>query len=550
MKISAANGAYKETEVVRGIRGMVKVVIADDEDRVCRLIKSLLDFDELKLELAGMAANGLEALALVEKHKPDILITDIRMPGCNGLELIEKVRKHCPDIAIIIISGYAEFEYAKKAMQYGVSEYLLKPINKKELNDTLKKICLTIREERETQENIQAYEKKHKEGIKKIQDALILQLLDKQSVSLTKEQLINQYHLNILPGYYQAFCLKANYGRNGQQECSKELVWERAVKVFETGMKKHCAAWILCQKNCYLYGIVNYITKEKDDVKKMLRDCLNQMDAQKGILGNIEFTLGLGCVEKEPQYLARTMGSAVLGCEEHYVEGTGKLMEELERIPVLCGQKLLDKYARKTGHALEVYSESEAVGAVEELQAAVDMVQQVHGWEVLELVRAACTMFIARLDIRDKERVLAWFEHECENCVNKEELFTVLKELVAEQMSTFISSREEDAARPIRLAKCYIRNHYSEQITLEEVSREVGLSAAYFSVLFKKETEVGFAKYLMNVRMEQAKVLLRETNLSVAEICRKVGYNDNKHFGHTFEKANGVKPALYRKLYG
>ena len=85
---------------------------------------------------------------------------------------------------------------------------------------------------------------------------------------------------------------------------------------------------------------------------------------------------------------------------------------------------------------------------------------------------------------------------------------------------------------------------------MEEVSSEVGLSAAYFSVLFKKSEGEGFAKYLINLRVEEAKRLLREGNDSVAEICRKVGYNDLKHFTHTFEKVTGVKPATYRKLYG
>lgn len=89
-----------------------------------------------------------------------------------------------------------------------------------------------------------------------------------------------------------------------------------------------------------------------------------------------------------------------------------------------------------------------------------------------------------------------------------------------------------------------------EQISLEGLSEQVGLSPAYFCALFKKETEIGFSKYLTNVRMEQAKILLRETHLPVWEVCKKVGHNDVRHFTQTFDKLMGVKPAVFRKLYG
>lgn len=98
---------------------MLKVVIADDEARILSLIRLLPDWDALGIEVAGTAGNGLEALALIERERPDILITDIRMPGCQGLELIERARRTVPDIEIIIISGYAHFEYAQTADQAG-----------------------------------------------------------------------------------------------------------------------------------------------------------------------------------------------------------------------------------------------------------------------------------------------------------------------------------------------------------------------------------------------------------------------------------------------
>ena len=118
---------------------MWKVMIVDDEKLICRLVKALVKWDELGMESVATADNALEALELLEEVRPDILITDIRMPGMDGLELIREVKKHCPEIEIIIISGYAHFEYAKNAIALGVGNYILKPINQEELNKTLLK---------------------------------------------------------------------------------------------------------------------------------------------------------------------------------------------------------------------------------------------------------------------------------------------------------------------------------------------------------------------------------------------------------------------------
>ncbi len=150
----------------------------------------------------------------------------------------------------------------------------------------------------------------------------------------------------------------------------------------------------------------------------------------------------------------------------------------------------------------------------------------------------------------DKAQLQNEYVNRSDNCTTVGELFQCLQDFILGKVNGIVAKREEDSIRPVRLAKQYIHNHYQEQITLEEVSEYVGLTPAYFSVLFKKETEIGFAKYLINERIEAAKDLLRETALSVSEICKKVGYNDQKHFTRLFEKNVGVRPAVYRKLYG
>ena len=118
----------------------MKVLIADDEINIILLIKSLIDRKKTAVEIIGEAGDGITALEMVRRLKPDVVITDIRMPGMSGMDLIRHVREEQIPVEFVIISGYSEFEYARSAIQYGVSDYLLKPIKKDELNDVLAKL--------------------------------------------------------------------------------------------------------------------------------------------------------------------------------------------------------------------------------------------------------------------------------------------------------------------------------------------------------------------------------------------------------------------------
>ncbi len=134
---------------------MIKVIIADDEPRICKLIEKLINWEELEMEVIKVASNGVEALEYIKEFNPDIVITDIRMPGYDGLEIIERTRKFNLDTEFIIISGYSEFEYAKKAINYKVNGYLLKPINKEELENALIEVKDNILKKK-TYENLES----------------------------------------------------------------------------------------------------------------------------------------------------------------------------------------------------------------------------------------------------------------------------------------------------------------------------------------------------------------------------------------------------------
>lgn len=529
---------------------MLKVVIADDEERICRLIEALADWQALSMEVVGTAHNGLEACEIVKQTRPDILITDIRMPGCSGLELIEQVKRSAEQLEIIIISGYAHFEYAQQAIKFGVGDYLLKPISKSELTATLEKLRERILQRRASEKDKLELKRKAELDVCRLRDELLETLFLQKSVELSERTLRETYGMQVQPGYFQAFCLKLDCGRQELGEGSAGVLMGKAREILERALKEKCCGFLLGVRGFWCLGILNYEKARQEQVRRMLKDCLGQIEMQKNLFSSISFSMSLGSAILRPEQLADSMREAALLMKERIVRGTGRVLEHMGEPSALKSSNVMERYLREITQAVELLSVERADAAVSVLEEEVRRTKDVRGSEIMELVSSASDIFSAHVQMQERSQKLEQFRQCCGQCRSMEELFSCLRDFQRMQISAMLQKRENDTVRPIRNAKEYIQNHYSEPITLEEVSSAVGLSSAYFSTLFKKIEGDGFAKYLIQMRMEQAKSLLRETNTPVAEICRRVGYNDLKHFTHTFEKTVGVKPATYRKLYG
>ena len=529
---------------------MLKVIIADDEDRICQLIKALVDWEAMDMEISGIAHNGLEAFEMVKLYNPDILITDIRMPGCNGLELIENVKKAVPDLEIVIISGYAHFEYAQSAIKYGVGNYLLKPINKTELNSTLEHLKEKVEERQEAKEKTDFLEQKNKKDISRLQKTLLEHLIEQKEEDLSYEVLQNEYGLLFKSGIFQVFWVKVDEYLAKLSDSGFSIVMDKVTNLLESTLRSRTMELLIGKNRDSCVGIMNYDHKKQEELRRILKDCLNQLRAQRDIFGPVTFSMALGKPVKEPEFIGKSMQEASVIIQERLVKGTGRVLDKMPEPSSIHEQNLMEKYLRQIKHAVEVMSLEEAKETADEIFDAVKSIKDVRGIEALELVYSCGSLFLSQMEIQERTKAGQDFREKCEQCSSVESLFAQLCMLQDEYIGKLKQKHESDAERPIRLAKQYIQRHFSDQITLEEVSSVVGLSTAYFSVQFKKAEGEGFAKYLINVRMEQAKILLRETSSSVSEICRRVGYNDLTHFTHTFEKATGVKPAVYRKLYG
>lgn len=529
---------------------MLRVLIADDEIRVCRLIEALIDWKKLELVLAGIANNGEEACEMAEQLSPDILITDIRMPGCSGLELIQRVKQKNQELEIIIISGYAHFEYAQQAIKYGVGNYLLKPINKEELSATLEKLKNKITARIQMEQGKQELLEKSQKADCRLREKFVLDFMDGKNEGLSYKELIENYHIHMENGYFQGIYLKMDADISVVTGASARIFMEKAKELLEQSLEEHCAEYIFAIDGYSVVGILNYQKDKKEGIRKILKNCLNQMEVQKKLFAPADFSLAVGFPTENPDQINASMQEAKLMSKERLIKGTGRLLERMGEGSSLSVSELLNPYLRKITSAVELMDLTSADAAVDFLYSEVNKARGIKGYEIFDLVNSAAHIFAARIPMEQSSKCLEDFKDKCELQSSVTDLLECLREFQKDHITRILHQHENETARPVRIAKQYIQNHYSEQISLEDVSSEVGLSVPYFSALFKKTEGEGFAKYLINVRMEQAKIFLRESSLSVTEICRKVGYNDVKHFTHTFEKAAGVKPSTYRKLYG
>lgn len=528
---------------------MLRVVIADDEERICQLILALGEWQRLGLEVVGTAQNGPDALDMVHSLSPDILITDIRMPGCDGLKVVEEAHKLTPELEVIVISGYAQFDYAQTAIRFGVGEYLLKPINRDALNHSLGKMVERCRTRQRKETDIETLRERRDDDRQQLRLKLIADLLGGRLEATDAQSLEHAYHFTASADVYQIILFKMDFDPDRFSEPSLAIVREKVQDVFQPILTAISADAVLDFADATMIAVGNYAHDKQEALRTHLRNGLNQLVAEKGLFGAIEFSLALGAPCQTPEELAASLPKTQNLLSERLTEGTGQLLEGEAGKSGLLEMDFQARYTVAATHAIDVMNIAEADAAADILKEAT-AVPAARGWEMLSLVRMAGLMFVTRLSADHGEDVLAAFNRRCAQCCTTAELFACLQNLQREQISMAEQRLRDRDTQPIRNAKRYIRKNFAQPITLEEVSAAIGFSVNYFSTLFKKETGEGFAKYLTRVRMDEARSLLRDTGQSVAEICKNVGYGDIKHFTHTFKAETGLTPSEYRKLYG
>ncbi len=190
---------------------MIRVLVADE--KVCQLICKLIHWEELEMKLVGMASNGIGSLQMIEAEHPDLVMTDIRMPGYDGMELLKRARIQNPDMEFIIISGYSHFEYAQTAIRYGVSDYILKPVNEEALNATLQKVRQRYMEHQVLTEKNLEQKKQQVLDQARVRETLWMDL-EYARIPRNMEALNEKYWYHFQEGKFRTFLIQADVKNN------------------------------------------------------------------------------------------------------------------------------------------------------------------------------------------------------------------------------------------------------------------------------------------------------------------------------------------------
>ena len=310
---------------------MLKLMIADDEYRVCQLIKQLIPWDTFKLQLVGVAYDGFEAFRLIEKERPDIVITDIRMPGYDGLTLIEKSKAIDEHISFILVSGHRDFEYAHNALKYGAEDYLLKPVSSDELQRILSKLITRKTQQEYLEKNAITLKKELHKSKEILREKFILDnveskfTIDEKAISTIEKD----YLIDFTAPYFQILIVHIDHiGERNELENRRilENIMEKAVRIVDHFFKKKNNEYLRAIQKESIVCLLNM--SDSSGLPLWEAELLHEEIAQRVTeYGDWKVTVCIGDVVNQIKSLHESYRKAIFARRDRIFQGIGKVLK-------------------------------------------------------------------------------------------------------------------------------------------------------------------------------------------------------------------------------
>lgn len=534
---------------------MVKVFLVEDEVVIRQSIRKNINWEQEGLEFVGEARDGEIAYPMIRQIKPDIIVTDIKMPFLDGLELSRLVKNEMPWIKIIILSGYDEFEFAREAISIGITDYLLKPIAGSRLLKAVLKVKEEIEEEKLKQQNMERFllEVGQNEQIKRQQF-----FLDLVSKKLSISELISKgrtLHLDLTSRRYNILLLQLRILEQEKPSYEElDMVKQEIVQKMD------------------ILGVIHFdrtdegmafIIKGNDSetISKVLRLGVEQIINSVENYITIEYFIGIGTQVERLSELSKCYEEASKAFAYRYIIDKNKVVysEELKDLGLGMDTEIDIKNINisqidrgiiitflKSGDKCEVgtflreYINSLGENNIKSLMFRQYIAMNIYFSAVNLLEEWGYESNMIKNKCGDIDRLL-------KELTKIEDMICYLKTVLNSviELRDLISSKKYNMI--LEKAKKYMNKNFSkEDISLNVVANYLNISPCHFSTIFSQESGQTFTEYLTKLRMNKAKELLRCTNMKSSEIGYAVGYKDPHYFSYLFKKTQNYNPKEFR----
>lgn len=527
---------------------MIRVLLADDEPMILKGLRKIIHWENYGLEIIGEAKEGKSLWKLARQLKPDIVITDIEMPHMSGIDFIKKLRDRNFGIKVLFISAYEDFAYAKSAIEYGASGYLVKPLDQNLLIQELEKMKDLIKEEESysrRERELAVYKKKiEKESLVDWFLEMIDGSVQPNDLKEKREYLTSHFPAPLFTSLLISVDHKAD-GKEDWHDSEKQLLYFAVQNLIDESLSEKTKGCILNRQGNIFSVIVNHNFEEQ-----ALELSKNIVERAKNLL-KINVIVGIGDsvplkelsksfnhAKKNLQYYYFLAPVKIISSNE-YKKPTQKITaESLTRKRKMLFYSIMSEDQNEINKKLEKFFTWLVAISDERYVITVSTCFSVLS-ELLEEFR--------QLGVKSK---LKKGNQEILNDLHAMKTFIQLKEYVRsmiddlmQQIEQFNNNKEN---LQIKIVKDYIEENYHQDITLESMASLIHMNPYYFSSFFKKHTKTNFKKYLTDIRMKEALRLLLKKDLLVYEVAERVGYKNVRQFSDMFKKYYKKLPSEYR----
>ncbi len=533
---------------------MYRILLVDDEALIREGVSENVQWGKYGYELAGSCENGRDALEFIEENPVDVVMTDICMPYLDGMELSERINEQYPGIKVIILSGYDEFEYAKRAIRYGVKEYLLQPITACEMGEVLGGLKKELDKERDSEKRISHMRATYHKGQLLLYSDVILNLITGSKTEDESRRELKEAGIRTEAAVYRVAVAELDiYAKTDKlnEQCKKESALMAFVlyNISQEIVKKYMAGEV-CQGKDHRTFILFYADKPAE-TEKTIRKVCGEIIAQMNRATHLDVNIGVGSYRKRMRDIYLSYEEAEEALEYHYTLGGNHVLEiegirQSRRTTGL--EDILDEILL---HVKENHSQKLEA----DIQQLLDVLMN-----CMYDRRSAGTIMQRIVDLVDEVRKLSEVEEipanlQKEHILQKILTADKLEAAVAilhswcEEIGGYLDNRKNIGGRKYAiLAMDYIEKNYADnELSLNSVCSYLNISPSRFSSIFKTATGTTFLEVLSGIRMQKAKELLTCTDMKNYEIAERVGFNDPHYFSIAFKKTTGKSPTEYAK---